>query len=161
MGERSHPFDMNLRLWSDDLPLGPVLAEAKLEPAHLHLRGAPIAETGSLAGRIARRHYASTAPAQGRDSEDMRAWLLATMGIVRNAARLREGLASNEVEGVLWVALLGRTALNMPEIEPGLAGDAEALGLKILVENYTRPEEAEPFPEKLWLAGAPAKERGA
>lgn len=154
MRERLHPFDMSLRLWSDDVPLRGPLAEAGLDAAHLHVRGEPMAEAGALAGRAARRHYASAAGVEGRDGAEVEAWLAATMDGVAGAAALRAELRLGRVEGVLWVAILGRVPLDAPVIAPALAARAEDLGLRISLENYTRPDE-EPFPGQVWI-GAPA-----
>lgn len=150
--ENKHPIDLSLRLWSDDIPLKPIVASLGVAADHLHLKGERMGETGLLANRVAKRHYASLASARGNDAADVADWLRRMSDRLASHPPLLDLLRAEKAEALFWIAIL-RGPLPTPSIDADLVTRVANLGARILLENYT--EEADDLPTKTWLPSEP------
>jgi hypothetical protein len=133
---------MSLRLWSDRIPMKPILQQLGVEVTHLHEADLPMATEGPLAGRLARRHYASIGTSE-TDSDSDVAWCCLIVAKVASANMLVDHLASNEIEASLWIAIFEKGLAPYPEIPADIIKRAEQIGLRqrqpageILVARY-------------------------
>jgi hypothetical protein len=143
-------IDMSLRLWSERIPLTPIIKELGVAVSYVHVAGQAMASEGRLAGRTALRHYASVAKTKGEDDADVSAWCRQIIAKVDLQKSLVDLLLEGEIEGVLWIAVLGPEPSPMPSLPADIVNTAAQLKLKILLENYTNLSGE--VPEKLWLS---------
>ena len=144
------PFDMTLRLWSDSVPLEPIVALMGLKAEHLHRIGEPRQVRGRALRGTVDRHYASLARTRGTE-EDVTKWIQSTLNIIGLHQQLVKDLKGERIEGLLWITRLrGDDGSPMPTIEPALVDSACEEGLRIFLENYTDFGE-EGAPKREWL----------
>jgi hypothetical protein len=155
---RDVSIDMSLRLWSEQVPLKPLLKKLNFEVRHEHELGQPIASTGRFAGRLADRHYTSLAHMEG-DDNDVGPWLEKILAAVASNPELSSFLNSGAVTATAWLALFGDDERSPPKISSELIAAASRSHVTLLIENYTR-FDSEGIPEKNWLNG-PERAAGA
>lgn len=143
-------IDMSLRLWSERILLAPIIEGLGVTMSHVHVAGQAMASEGRLAGRTALRHYASIAETKGEDDADVSAWCRQIIAKVDSQKSLVDLLHEGEIEGVLWIAILGPVPSPMPSLPADIVSTAAQLKLRILLENYTNLGGE--VPEKLWLS---------
>jgi hypothetical protein len=149
---RDVSIDMSLRLWSDQVPLKPLLKKLNLEVRHEHEMGQPIASAGRFAGRLADRHYMSLAHREG-DDNDVGPWLENILAAIASNPALSDCLNSGVVTATAWFALFGDDERSPPRISSELIAAASRSHVKLFIENYTR-FDSEGIPEKNWLNGS-------
>ena len=143
-------YDLTLRLWSKDTPLGPVASALRLPTKHLYVKGCKMGGNNKWAkDRIADCHYISTEAERVRTEQEVEAWLASTVSRAEQTPSLRQP----GIEIVFWIALFAREpkAALMPD--PVLVAHVAALRARILVENYSDPSNQPPgagFPPKVW-----------
>lgn len=155
---REFPINMSLRLRSDQVPMKPLVTKMDFEVRHLHEMGQPIARVGRLRGRVADRHYASLAHAEGNDS-DVGPWLNTILAAIASHPTLCDYLRSGEVTATAWIVIFGNDERKPPEIPAEIVAAATRSHLTLFVENYTS-FDSEGIPEKLWLNGTEAQKGG-
>lgn len=145
-GGKTSKYDLSLRFWSDDLGLEPLVAP--LGPLqYIHRRG----EETRVAGRLrpAPRHFASVAATIVHDPADVDDWLRTDLAALAAQSRLIGYLRTGEVEALFWIAIFGRDPVPVPAVAPDIVRDARALGVGLLIENYT--DLATGTPAKTWV----------
>jgi hypothetical protein len=144
-------IDMSLRLWSNETQLAPLLASLDTVVSRLQEPGQPMGKKGPLAMRLAKRHYALLASVEGVDDADISAWCRQTINLVASHRFLVELLRTGQVEGTLWIALLGPHPAPFPNVDRAIVAVAAQHNLDVFLENYTNRGNDEELPEKLWL----------
>ncbi len=146
-------YDMSLRLWSDDVPMKPIVQDLGVDVTHLYERGQTIINPKARSRRIANRHYASLAQTETSNEADIPAWLDDTLRRLDGHPSLPALMRSGRVEALLWIATLGGDrALPPPpvQVDPARVAAATRLGARIFVEDYHRFDEGG-VPQKRWL----------
>lgn len=130
-------YKLSLRLWSDTVPLRPVISVIGYPVQHIHVKGRPIEVPAGKPTRIAPHHYASIASAQVQTEHEVSDWLF------RVAGRLSQldSVALDGLEIVFWIAIFGRVRAENPEIARYIVDLISSLGANIFVENYTALNE--------------------
>ena len=72
-------YDISLRLWSDDVPMQPIVQDLGMDATHLYERGQPIINPKVRSRPIADRHYASLAKTKTSNEADIPVWLADTL----------------------------------------------------------------------------------
>ena len=145
------PYDMTLRLWSDDVFLEPIVRELGLVIHGLQKRGEPIVNAKARLQRIAPKHFASVAQARTPDEGYVLTWIERTLQQIEGKPALVDRLRSGAVEALLWIAVLGQDPIPPPlVIAASLAGSATRVGAKIMVEDYNR-YDVDGVPMKTWF----------
>ncbi|SFJ78228.1 hypothetical protein [Methylobacterium brachiatum] len=153
---RRHPIDVSLRLTSRQAPLDDVVEHLGLPVVQRHRLGEPMAETGPLSRRIADTHYASLAVSEDAYGAGVAASVERVAASVSAQAALVEGLRAGWIEGMIWIAVLGRVPTPTPELPAELVARVAALGLVIFLENYSTWDGEGDAPPKTWLPHPPA-----
>lgn len=146
-------YDMSLRLWSDDVPMQPVVRDLGMNVTHLYERGQTIILPKGRSRPIADQHYASLAKIKTSNEADIATWLDDTLRRLDGHPSLPGLMRSGRVEALLWIATLGGDrALPPPpvEVDPARVATATRLGARIFVEDYHRFDEGG-VPGKRWL----------
>ena len=146
-------FDMSLRVWSDDLPLRPIVGKIDSDESHFHVKGEPIAVSGYLAGKLAKRHYAALANATARQEDDVRIWLARTSAELAEQEELSRVLVNGQAEAVFWIAVFGDAPSPGPLLQEDVVTSLVNRGARILIENYT--QDGPDCPSKTWLQRQP------
>ena len=145
------PYDMTLRFWSTNVPMGPIVQDLGLVVGSLQRRGEPIIRSKARPRRIAPKHFASVAHARTSDEGDVPPWVSHTLERIEGRPALVDLLRSGAVEALLWIAVLGHDPTPPPlVVEASLAGSATRVGAKIMVEDYNR-HDAGGVPMKAWF----------
>lgn len=144
-------YDMSLRLWSDDVPMAPIVQDLGVDVTHLYERGQPIINPKARSRRIADRHYAAFAQTKTSNEADIPVWLDDTLRRLDAHPSLPGLMRSGRVEALLWIATLGGDPTPPPvEVDPARVATATRLGARIFVEDYHRFDEGG-VPVKRWL----------
>ena len=153
---RHNPIDLSLRLTSRQVPLDDVVEHLGLPVVQRHRLGEPLAETGPLARRVADAHYAALAVSEDADVAGATASVERVAASVSAQTALVEGLRRGRIEGVIWIAVLGRVPTATPELPAELVARVAALGLVVFLENYSTWDGEGDTPPKTWLPHPPA-----
>jgi hypothetical protein len=140
-------IDTSLRLWSDDVPLGPLVDGLGLPVSHLHVAGRPVAAEGRLSRHVAAVHYASVANTRG--TNDPHSWCIAVLEKVGAQSQLVSLLRQDRVEATLWIAVFGSEPVDPPDVTDDVLALARNLHVSVFIENYTRLGSGNA--EKTWL----------
>jgi hypothetical protein len=146
-------IDMSLRLWSDHVLLGAAIKQLNVAINHAHTKSQPMAKKGRLAKLTAPRHYVSAAESRGENSSDILDWCRLILGRVASQTSLVNLLHAREVEGVLWIAVIGPKQSPTPNIPSEIVAAAKQCDMGIVVENYTILKDG--VPDLLWVNRPP------
>jgi hypothetical protein len=141
-------LDLSLRLWSDRIPLEPIVRRLGFSVQNLHVAGQPIPRHRGAAARVAHAHYASTANFAAHEDTEVLNWIRHTLEGLSKDPQFETLLRSGEIEATLWIAVLASRPMPSPNLPADVLSLAKALNLSILSENYTVPNP----PEKIWLS---------
>ena len=87
--------------------------------------------------RVPKRHYVSYPDVEAHDFGKVEPWLLSELDLLEGSM-LSAGLIRNGVvEAVLWIAVFGNLRIKTPAICSEIVERARALGIRILIENYS------------------------
>jgi hypothetical protein len=137
---------MSLRLWSDTRDLGDVVRELGRPSRHHHKKGEVVQVGRHGRPRVPIRHYVSYPDAEAHDFAGVETWLTSELDLLERSSTTAALTRSGVVEAVLWIALFGNAAVELPSIGDQFVGRARALGVKIFVENYSPDLDAEGKP---------------
>ena len=126
---------MSLRLWSERIPLAPVVEQLNFAASQLHVTDRPMAKDGRLAERLARRHYASAANANDRNDADVSTWCRLIMSGIASQASIVDLLRTGQIDGVLWITVLGGESAPTPELTEDIVKSATQLKLDIFLRT--------------------------
>ena len=141
-------YDLNLRLWSNSIPLEPIASALDFPVKHLHVKGQKLGGSDKRSSdRISTRHYVSFASERVQTGREVETWLASTISRAEQTPSLRQP----GIEIVFWIALIAREPKAALVPDPALVARVAALGAEILVENYSEEQvEGEGFPPKAW-----------
>jgi hypothetical protein len=137
-------------MWSDNIPLRQLLEDAGFIINVLHVADSPMSNEGRLARIIARRHYALVAAEDAHDDAQTMSWCWRVLDRIKNHTKLERLLQSGQIEGLIWIALMGSAPLRLPHMPDNFILDCKTRQVGILVEDYTA--ESGDIPAKHWLA---------
>lgn len=151
--DRKKRYNINLRLWSDHVPIAPLLKRSNFEAEHCHRRGEVIVINGRSTDRVAPRHYAALQNFETIDVGSLSNWLADTQKKLEINDEISLGLKSGQIEGVVWIALFGDEAQPLPKIDELVIAKLVHHHVRVLIENYTDLDE-EGLPRRTWLASS-------
>jgi hypothetical protein len=153
IGNQAAPtFKANLRLWSDTVPLAPVVQASLCQWDRLYIKGQTIPARGKASPHIATRHYATSEDREYADIRDIGPVIEQWLDEIESGRPPIASLAQQgRIEAVLWVAIFGGDEVATPVLSEEIDKRAKSAGVQILLENYTIEEPEDGNSDKTFL----------
>jgi hypothetical protein len=146
MTEVDLEMKMSLRLWSDARDLSDIVRELGKPPHHAYKRGELVHVGRHGKPRVPKRHYVSYPDVEAHDFGKIEPWLSSGLDLIERSILSAGLIRDGAVEAILWIAVFGNVRVQPPAICSEIVERARALGIRILIENYSSDPDSESEP---------------